>query len=234
VSALRLCSTATAVANLAREGIAEGVHQVGDLMAELLAAELPRTMSRRAAESLGLERRHYVLATMHRAANTASGEVLERILAGLARSPYPVLLPLHPRTRAAMQRFGVSAPAPIRIIEPLGYREMLALERDARVIVTDSGGVQKEAYLLGVPCLTLRAETEWPETVDAGWNRLVGSQPDAIAAGVRGWQPTGERRPLFGTGSAAQRIVEVLLAPQSEDGETQAPLPRAKSGTGEG
>ncbi len=210
VSTLLFCSTATAVGNLAREGITAGVHDVGDLMAELLVTELPRAARVAAVERFGLQDGTYVLATIHRAANTESADVLERILHGLAASPDPVLLPLHPRTRAALERFHLQ-PAPIiRVVEPVGYLEMLALESHARVIVTDSGGVQKEAYLVGVPCLTVRDETEWPETVTTGWNTLVGTRPDAIADGLRAARPSRERPPVFGTGSAARRIADAI------------------------
>ena len=164
-----------------------------------------------ALERFGLQAGAYVLATIHRAANTESPETLEHILRGLAASPDPVLLPLHPRTRAALQRFDLQAPTPIQIVDPVSYLEMLALESQARVIVTDSGGVQKEAYLVGVPCLTLRDETEWPETMTGGWNTLVGTQPPAITAGLRAARPLAPRPPIFGTGSAAQHITELIV-----------------------
>jgi len=211
-STLLLCPTARAVANLAREGIPAGVHEVGDLMAELLAAELPQARRVPTVERFGLQPGAYVLATIHRAANTESADVLDGILRGLAASPDPVLLPVHPRTRAALERFKLRPQAPVRVVDPVGYLEMLALELQARVIVTDSGGVLKEAYLLGVPCLTVRDETEWPETVSAGWNTLVGAHPEAIAAGLRAEPPRGPRPPVFGTGSAAQRIAELVAS----------------------
>ena len=214
LSKLLLCPTDTAVTNLAREGITDGVHQVGDLMAELLTAMLPRAQQLATAERLGLEPQAYVFATIHRAANTDTPEALQGILAGLAQSPDPVLLPLHPRTRAALERFHLQLPPPVRAIDPVGYFEALSLQSQARLIVTDSGGVQKEAYLVGVPCLTLRDETEWPETVTTGWNTLVGAQPEAIAAGLRARRPSGPRPALFGTGSAAQRIAALVATGQ--------------------
>ena len=210
LSTLLLCPTDTAVSNLAREGITDGAHQVGDLMAELLTAMLPQAEQLASAERLGLEPRAYVFATIHRAANTDAPEALQRILRGLAQSPDPVLLPLHPRTRAALERFHLPLPPVVRAINPVGYLEALSLQSQARFIVTDSGGVQKEAYLLGVPCLTLRDETEWPETVTAGWNTLVGAHPEAIAAGLCAERPYGPRPAVFGTGSAAQRIAELI------------------------
>ena len=213
LSTLLLCPTDTAVAHLAREGITVGVHNVGDLMVELVVAMLPQAAHLATATRFGLEPHAYVFATIHRAANTESAEVLERILRGLAQSADPVLLPLHPRTRAALERFRLRPPAPIRVIDPVGYLEALSLQSQARAIVTDSGGVQKEAYVLGVPCLTVRDETEWPETVATGWNTLVGTRPEALAAGLRAAPPTAERPPVFGTGSAAQRIADLIAAP---------------------
>jgi len=212
LSTLLLCPTATAVANLAREGITPGVHQVGDLMAELLVAMRPAAARRAAAERFGLVPGRYVLATVHRAASTETPETLAGILQGLAQSADPVLLPLHPRTRAALARFHLALPAPIRTIDPVSYLDALSLQSQARLVVTDSGGVQKEAYLLSVPCLTLRDETEWPETLTGGWNTLVGTDADRIASALRRASAGREHPPIFGTGSAAQRITSLIVA----------------------
>ncbi len=213
--------TEAAVRNLEREGIAGGrVHLVGDVMydAALYYAERAEAHSR-ILETLGLESGGYVLATVHRAENTDDPTRLAAIFAGLARNAAeaPVVLPLHPRTQAALTREGLlaQAEAKLRLIEPVGYLDMTQLEKNARVIVTDSGGVQKEAYFYRVPCVTLRDETEWVELVEAGWVRLL--TPDSaerVAAGVRAalGGPTGQEKAsnLYGGGRSAAQISALL------------------------
>src|SRR5262249_45978502 len=135
--------------------------------------------------ALGVAPRAYALATVHRPSNTDDPAALRRIVDALSDLAMPVVFPAHPRTRQSLEREGIGIGARIRLVEPLGYLDMLTLQQHAHRIVTDSGGVQKEAFLLGVPCVTLRDETEWPETVDAGWNCLTGSRPAAIAAALR-------------------------------------------------
>jgi UDP-N-acetylglucosamine 2-epimerase len=204
------CVSRRAVENLRREGLTEGVTLVGDVMHDALLANLPLARRRDLLGPLRLEQRGYALATIHRADNTAERRRLAGILDGLGRADLPVLLPLHPRTAGAMQQFGLSAPANVKIIEPLGYLDMLAAASSARVIVTDSGGLQREAYYLGVRCVTVRDETEWTETVDAGWNRLVGADADRIVAAITSGSAPVERPPIYGSGDAADRIVAVL------------------------
>lgn len=206
-----LCPTATAVQNLAREGIGEGVHLVGDIMYDSLLAHLPRARQRwRIMERRRLASGSYVLATVHRPANTDDPHRLQAILLALGELGEPVLFPMHPRARLAMMSGDLEAAAAVRIQEPVGYLDMLALEEHARVIVTDSGGVQKEAYLLGVPCVTLREETEWPETLVGGWNVLAGAEPERIVAAARRPRPQGSPPPAFGDGHAAEKIMKVL------------------------
>jgi len=214
LAALLFCPSRVAVDNLAAEGVTRGVHLVGDVMRDAIDAAAARAASREGAllDRLGVARGGFVLATIHRADNTDDAERLTRIMCGLARSGLPVVLPIHPRTRAAIERAGVHPPDSIRIVDPLGYLDMIALERSARVVATDSGGVQKEAYWLGVPCVTLRDETEWVETVAAGWNRLAGSDPDAIARAIADSAPCADHPALYGDGRAAERIVEELAA----------------------
>jgi UDP-GlcNAc3NAcA epimerase len=208
VSDLLLCPTQVAVANLAREGIDRGVHQVGDVMydAFLFNVEAANTQSR-AMEKLGLERGGFALVTVHRAENTDDAERLHGIIRGLQDSGQDIVLPMHPRMRS---RLSEALPPRIRVVEPVGYIDMLALEAAAAVIATDSGGVQKEAYFLGTPCVTLRDSTEWTETVDTGWNILVGADSKRIAEAMRTFRPTANRPNLFGDGHAAEKISAFL------------------------
>lgn len=213
---LLFCPTQTAVDLLAAEGVTAGVHQVGDVMVDALRqhADLARQRSCLLAR-LELEPQSYLLATVHRPYNADVPQHLHNIFAAFGeiyqQSGRPVLLPLHPRTRKQMGEQGLSAPAGVRLIEPVGYLDMLALEQAAALILTDSGGIQKEAYTFAVPCVTLRPETEWIETVQAGWNVIVGADRAAIvqAATQRAW-PAGSPPPVFGDGHAAERIVDVL------------------------
>ena len=211
LSDLLLCPTETAVANLAREGITEGVKVVGDVMLDAFRDNLDRARTTcTVLADLGLQRNEYQLLTAHRAENVDEPEVLARILRGAGDSGRMVLFPTHPRTRKTMHDAGLQAAPNVRLIEPVGYLEMLVLEDGAEAIVTDSGGVQKEAYFAGRPCITLRERTEWTETVEAGWNVLVGTDPEAIAHAMRIFRPHGPRPDLFGDAHAASRIVDCL------------------------
>jgi UDP-N-acetylglucosamine 2-epimerase len=213
---LLFCPTQTAVDNLGREGLVNGVHLVGDPMYDAVL-HFGRLAQERSTilQTLGLQPRGYLLATIHRAYNTDDPATLRQILSALAAISEPVILPLHPRTQARIEVFGLSdlvksAPR-LRVIEPVGYLDMLRLEENARIILTDSGGVQKEAYFFGVPCVTLRPETEWVETVAAGWNRLVGTDAGKILAAVGREIPADQERPaLFGDGHSAERVVGQL------------------------
>jgi UDP-GlcNAc3NAcA epimerase len=214
VSTLLFCPTQTAVDNLQREGITAGVHNVGDVMYDvaLFYRDAARTKSR-IREDLGLHDGAFVLATCHRAENTDSPERLEQILKGLsvvARS-MPVVLPLHPRTRKIIQDKGLQPLIePLTILEPLAFLDMVALEQSAKAILTDSGGVQKEAFFYGVPCITMRDETEWTETVALGWNTLVGASTDAIVDAFSKAAPPATAERPYGNGKAAESIVSFL------------------------
>jgi UDP-N-acetylglucosamine 2-epimerase len=209
LSDLHLCPSHAAVENLAREGITGSVHEVGDVMADVLALVTAGPLPPAAARA-GLTAGGYLLATVHRAENSDSAARLAAILGALDDTRLPVVLPLHPRTARAAAALGWVARPGVRVVEPVGYLEMVDLARSARMILTDSGGLQKEAYWLGVPCVTLRRETEWVETVASGWNCLVDADPAAIAAAVRGFAPPALRPPLYGGGHAAERVVEHL------------------------
>jgi UDP-N-acetylglucosamine 2-epimerase len=221
---LLLCPTQTAVENLADEGIAQGVHLVGDVMLDAvlynfgLAEERSGLLAR-----LGLSPGDYALATVHRPRNTDDPARLQGILAALAEiaSEMPVVFPAHPRTQKAMGALKLPTSHPFRkgseggsrllVMEPVGYLDMLVLEKNARLILTDSGGVQKEAYFSAVPCLTLREETEWVETVEAGWNRLVGAERAVIVTAAHATWPGGKPPSVFGDGHAAERIADLLV-----------------------
>ena len=209
--------TDTATRNLANEGIGgSAVQQVGDVMFD--AARYYSTAAERNSrvlDQLGLSSRGYLLATIHRAENTDDPARMADILDGLATSPKPVVWPIHPRTRRRLLEYGLGLPKVIRPIDPVGYLDMVMLEKHAAAIATDSGGVQKEAFFHQVPCLTLRNETEWIELVEAGVNRLVGSDSNHIAAGIAAC--TQEAAPqflecMYGNGNAALKIVDRLAA----------------------
>ena len=211
LSTLLFCPTDVAVENLRREGITDGVRQVGDVMydANLRLAPLARDRSRALGDA-GVEPGAYLLLTLHREANVRP-ETLARLVEGLNRLDEPIVFPAHPRTRAALDAVRISPRAHVRLIPPAGYVDFAALASQARLVLTDSGGVQKEAYWYGVPCLTLRSTTEWVETVEAGWNRLVPPDPDAIVEAVRDTRAPTERPPLYGDGRASERIADLLI-----------------------
>jgi UDP-N-acetylglucosamine 2-epimerase len=217
---LLFCPTRTAVELLAREGVARGVHHVGDVMVDALRSHIARAQERSTIlQTMGLAPKAYLLATIHRPYNTDVPENLRSIFGAFAeicaRTGDSIVLPLHPRTRAVLSELGWRLPDGVRAIEPVGYLDMLALEQSARLVLTDSGGIQKEAYCMAVPCITLRPETEWVETVQAGWNVVVHADQAAIvhAALERAW-PTSTPSPVFGDGHAADRIVSLLEVSQ--------------------
>jgi UDP-GlcNAc3NAcA epimerase len=212
-SDLLLCSTETAVANLERESAAGEVHLVGDVMADVSLAfrDIAEERSQILAE-LDLEPGSYLVVTAHRAGTVDDPARLAQLVDLLAALPGPVVFPAHPRTRLRMEEGDlVDRLGAVRLTPPLGYLDFLKLARHARAVLTDSGGVQKEAYLLGVPCVTLRDTTEWVETVESGWNVLVDLDRDAALAALER-DPPAERPELYGGGRAAERVCEVLGA----------------------
>jgi UDP-GlcNAc3NAcA epimerase len=208
---LLLCPDERSADTLAAEGVSGRVEMVGDVMADASMKLTPIARERsHVLEQLGVKAGGYVVATVHREANVQP-ERLARILGGLDRVDLPVILPAHPRTAAVVKSGGLT-PGHVRLIPPLSYLDLAALASQARVIVTDSGGLQKEAYWYGVPCVTLRSSTEWMDTVELGANRLVDDDPDLIATTVAEARMPIERPPLYGDGHAAERIADVLRA----------------------
>ncbi len=202
VSRLLFCPTETAISNLQREGIEHGVHMVGDVMYDtVLLTREPARLHSEIVSRLGLVAGNYAVATVHRAENTDDPEQLNRIISYLHQESerQPIVLPLHPRTAGAASRAGIALDG-LHVIEPLGYLDMSRLLADCACVFTDSGGVQKEAYFHGKPCITLRGETEWLETITCGWNRLW-HEPE--------YAP---RRPIrdYGDGHAAERIATLM------------------------
>ncbi len=217
-SDLLLAPTHDAVEHLAREHVHGQVRRVGDVMLDALKLFEPAMARSAALETLGLEPGHYAVVTVHRAENTDDPARLAAILAGLARLDTPVVFPMHPRTRQRIADHGLFDLRSAGWIDPLGYLDMLALVRCASMVLTDSGGLQKEAAFLGVPCVTLRDQTEWPDTLELGWNTLVGADADRLVEAARSARsrPSGsiaELHERFGGGLASERICEALLTP---------------------
>lgn len=208
------CPTKTACANLLAEGRQDGVHQVGDIMYDCFLHQRRQTDDTAVLASLGLARKSFVLMTLHRAENTDDVSRLAALVEGVGRvsAKVPVVLPLHPRTRGALDRAGLSLHAGIRVIAPQPHGVTLALAANACAVATDSGGLQKEAFFAATPCVTLRDETEWVETLADGWNRLVGPNADDVelALGAAMSLSAAEPPPVFGDGDAAGRILSVL------------------------
>ncbi|HLO29623.1 MAG TPA: UDP-N-acetylglucosamine 2-epimerase (non-hydrolyzing) [Anaerolineales bacterium] len=211
VSNLLFCPTDAAIENLAKEGITRGVYRVGDVMYDALLYNLAIARKRSSIlQLLGLEKKTYALATVHRAANTDDPTRMAAILNALGSLSMRILFPVHPRTRKMIGEAALSVAENITMVEPVGHFDMLILQENANCILTDSGGMQKEAYLLGVRCITLREETEWVETVQAGWNKLAGVDGNAIRSAFNDWHPSGERPSLYGNGQAAGEICQIL------------------------
>ena len=212
LSDLLLCPSETAVKNLAAEGITRGVHVIGDVMLDVLNWTRQRLQVKPSPilESLGLAEGAYLLATVHRAENTDDSGRLSQIVDAFNALEEAVVFPVHPRTRKRIAAAGLRMKNSVRMIDPVGYREMVALTAGARLVLTDSGGLQKEAYWLRTPCITLRDETEWVETVSEGWNVLAGADTRTIMAATSSFTPRGPHPALYGDGSAATRCVDLL------------------------
>jgi UDP-N-acetylglucosamine 2-epimerase len=206
-----LCSTETAVRNLEHEAVGGEIHLVGDVMADVSLAFRDIAEERSTVlEDLRLGPGAYLVATAHRAGNVDNPKRLEELVELLAAMPQPVVFPMHPRTRLRLEEAGMTERlGEVSVVPPLGYLDFLKLTRHARAVLTDSGGLQKEAFLLGVPCITLRDTTEWVETVESGWNTLVDLDKEAALAALERDLPS-ERPELYGGGHAAERVCSVL------------------------
>ena len=217
MSSLLFCPTLLAVEQLRAEGIERGVHHVGDVMYDVALAMAVQADAQSRFRNGELSTKGFVLATVHRAENTDDRTKLQAILEALARlsARMPVVLPAHPRTKAAIARHGIPISGSIRMIDPTGLIDMTWLERHAAVVITDSGGVQKEAYFHRTPCVTVRTETEWPETILAGWNRLANPADcdEIVRLAEASLFPTASRGevPEYGNGHAAATLVDLLM-----------------------
>jgi UDP-GlcNAc3NAcA epimerase len=206
------CPSQTAVANLEREVIAEKTFMVVDVMIDVLLHFRPH-VDESLLDRLGVEKKRYRLATIHRAGNTDDPCILTQIINSFNQlDDQPLILPVHPRLRNAIREVTAQLAGHVKRIEPVGYLDMICLTSNASLVLTDSGGLQKEAYALEVPCVTIRDETEWIETIETGWNRLGGTQTRTIMAAV---EVAGASKPpthpdLYGDGTASQRIVSEL------------------------
>lgn len=213
LSSVLFAPTQTAVKHLAHEGIAgERVQVVGDVMYDAALFYKDRAKAPQVAAVQSLLSQAFVLCTVHRAENTDNVDRMKGILEGLAKSPWPVVLPIHPRTRGRLAQMGLSMPANVHVIDPVGYLEMVWLEMNCQLVITDSGGVQKEAYFHARPCITMRDETEWTELVEMGVNRLVGVNPARIGEALAAdWSKVSfSSKQAYGTGDSGRLIATYL------------------------
>jgi UDP-N-acetylglucosamine 2-epimerase len=205
------CPTKTAVTNLERERVAGQIHLTGDVTVDVLSDNIEVAQRSQVLEKLGMESKGYLLVTIHRQSNTDCEPNLINIIEALLEIDEDIVLPLHPRTEKYLKAYGLydKLRENIRLIKPLGYLDFLKLMSSARKILTDSGGIQKEAYILGVPCITLRENTEWVETVENGWNILAGTDRERIVRTVREFEPEGEPAEVFGR-DASVKISQII------------------------
>jgi len=208
---IHFCASREAVNRLSNEGIKDSVYWVGDVMLDVVKKSLSIAEQKSSIiANLQLIPNEYSLLTIHRPATTESPKRMSDIIYALNSIHETIVFPVHPRTKIVLDQLDIPLSSHIMAIDPVGYFDMLVLEKEARLIATDSGGVQREAYFLGIPCLTLREETEWTETVKAGWNLVVGTESERIINNWFQFSPNGERPPFFGDGTAAQRIVNII------------------------
>lgn len=211
-SDILFCPTETSVENLKREGVTNGVYLTGDVMVDALKGNIGIAEKKaRILNELDLRPKGYCLATVHRAENTDDFNKLKSIVDAFCAIEN-LVFPCHPRTEKYLKDYGLwdRLIEKVRVIKPVGYLDMLVLEKNAKKILTDSGGVQKEAYIFKVPCITLRDTTEWIETVEDGWNVLVGANKEKIVKMSNEFEPKGKQRNVFGEGNASEKIAEII------------------------
>lgn len=211
ISNLLFAPTQTAINNLSKENITKGVYNTGDVMYDAINLFKKRAKEvSNIIEKLDLSPNSYILSTIHRAENTNSVERLTSIIKALSECGKKIILPLHPRTKKFISQYNLKIGDNIQIIDPVGYLETILLEENSKKIVTDSGGIQKEAYFLSKPCITMRDETEWIETVQNGWNTIVGSDSNKILDAIENFNPTGTPASAFGNGDASSIITDII------------------------
>jgi len=211
-SDILFCPTATSVENLKREGVTNGVYLTGDVMVDALQNNIEIAEKKsKILDELDLKPEEYYLATIHRAENTDDFSRLRSIVDAFCEIGH-IVSPCHPRTEKCLKDFGLwnRLTEHVKVIKPVGYLDMLMLEKNAKKILTDSGGIQKEAYIFKVPCITLRENTEWVETVEDRWNVLVGANGGAIIKMANSFEPKGKQRGVFGDGKAGEKIKEII------------------------
>jgi UDP-N-acetylglucosamine 2-epimerase (non-hydrolysing) len=205
------CPTKTAVENLNKEGVNNGVHLTGDVMVDALKENIEIAEKKsKILDLLSLKQKGYYLATIHRAESTDEFIRLKSIVDAFCVIE-KIVFPCHPRTEKNLKQFGLwdKLTKKVKVIKPVGYLDMLMLEKNAKKVLTDSGGVQKEAYIFKVPCIILRDNTEWVETVEDGWNVLVGANKEKIVRMANDFEPEGEQRDVFWSGDASERVMEI-------------------------
>jgi len=212
LSHLLFCSNSTGVKNLKLEGIEKGVFITGDIMIDALFHFLPDGNPQEILKKYNIKAKQFILLTIHRPQNADSKKNLENILHAMSEADMPVLFPIHPRTNQTMKAISKSIYENIYFVEPIRYSEILLLQKNSYMVVTDSGGMQKEAFYLKVPCLTIRPETEWPETLENGWNVLVKPQREEILDQLRRSLPNDHNSTPYGSGDAAKKIIKVLMS----------------------
>lgn len=211
ISNLLFAPTDTAVKNLESEGIIKNVYNVGDVMFDAIMHFKDVSLKRsNIIDKLNLNNSEYILTTIHRAENTNDILRLKNIIEALNESDKTIVLPLHPRTRKYINDYNLNINTNIKLIEPVGYLDMISLEGNSSKIITDSGGVQKEAFFMKKPCITMREETEWIETVENGWNILVGTDKDKILDSIVNFMPNKPQKKIFGDGNSSEKICRII------------------------